>query len=76
MAELSENIFAGWLNRDPESGWETASDFTQQPTHKFLSEDGHLLEIFSGEHLEFNAQDGVGAKRQEKSLFGNLYCLF
>lgn len=61
-------MFAGGLNHDPQSRWESASDFTQQPTHRFLFEDGHLLEIFSGEHLEFNAQDGVGAKRQEKSL--------
>lgn len=46
MAELPENISAGWLNHDPQPCWESALDFTQQPALRLVFEDGHVSEIF------------------------------
>lgn len=76
MAEISENISAGWLHHDPQSCWESASDFTENPALRFVFEDGHVWRFSVSNtcslmlRLEWKL-------RGKKSIFSSkLCCLF
>lgn len=48
MAGIFENLSASCLNHDPQSCWESASDFTQQPALRFVFEDAHVWRFSVG----------------------------